>query len=126
MCIRDRYQWDPSKWVIALLAVVGLAKRLKKVSADEILKARIAMDEKRIIARGASRERVQALRDRIVAAQARWKEIQSEFKKYKTEHPWNQVLIEKRAELELARIEMNNALIAWKIYVKTWLRAQPA
>lgn len=120
------YQWDPSKWVIASMAVVGLAKRLKKVSAEEILKARIAMDEKRIIARGASRERVQALRDRIVAAQARWKEIQAEFKKYKNEHSWNQVLVEKRAELELARIEMNNALIAWKIYVKTWLRAQPA
>jgi len=120
------YQWDPSKWVIASMAVIGLAKRLKKVSAEEILKARIAMDEKRIIARGASRERVQALRDRIVAAQARWKEIQTEFKKYKNEHSWNQVLVEKRAELELARIEMNNALIAWKIYVKTWLRAQPA
>lgn len=120
------YQWDPSKWVIASMAIVGLAKRLKKVSAEEILKARIAMEEKRILARGANQERVRLLRDRILAAQARWKAIQADFKRYKEEHSWNQVLIEKRAELELARIEMNNALIAWKTYVRTWLRAQTA
>ncbi len=126
------YHWDPTKWVIKLMAVVGLAKRLKKVSAEEILKARIAMDEKRIIARGASQERVRALRERITAAQVRWKAIQVEFAKYKADRTaavgdaWKQVLLEKRAELELARIEMNNAVTAWKIYVRTWLRATPA
>lgn len=126
------YQWDPTKWVIRSMAVVGLAKRLKRVSADEVLKARLAMEEKRIIARGASLERVRALRDRISAAQTRWKSIQAEFAKYKTDRQiamsdaWNKVLLEQRAELELARIEMNNALTAWKIYVKTWLRATAA
>ncbi len=120
------YQWDPSKWVIASMAIVGLAKRLKKVSAEEILKARIAMEEKRILARGANQERVRLLRERILAAQTRWKAIQADIKRYKEEHSWNQVLVEKRAELELARIEMNNALIAWKTYVRTWLRAQTA
>lgn len=132
------YHWDPTKWVIRLMAIVGLAKRLKKVSAEEILKARIAMDEKRILALGASHERVRALRERISAAQARWKEIQVEFLAFKTTQAaalsartisvgdaWNQVLLEKRAELELARIEMNNARTAWKIYVRTWLRATP-
>lgn len=133
------YQWDPSKWVIRLMAVVGLAKRLKKVSAEEILKARIAMEEKRIIALGASQDTVRALRERILEAQVRWKQIQAEFAKFKTERSaefsartsqasdaWKQVLKEKRAELELARIEMNNALTAWKIYVRTWLSATPA
>ncbi|CAN5618398.1 hypothetical protein BH10BDE1_BH10BDE1_09010 [soil metagenome] len=133
------YQWDPTKWVIRSMAIVGMAKRLKKVSAEEILKARIAMDEKRILALGASHERVKALRERIVAAQARWKAIQVEFAKFKASKAaafnattssvsdaWNHVLLEKRAELELARIEMNNALTAWKIYVRTWLRATPA
>jgi stearoyl-CoA desaturase (delta-9 desaturase) len=140
------YQWDPTKWVIRLMAVVGMAKRLKKVSAEEILKARIAMEEKRILAKGASLERVQALRDRIMAAQARWKAMQADFAKYKAEFAkykedrkaalsaavqtlpdvWNKVLLEKRAELELARIEMNNALTAWKTYVRTWQRATTA
>ena len=140
------YQWDPTKWVIRLMAVVGMAKRLKKVSAEEIMKARIAMDEKRILACGASLERVQVLRDRIMAAQARWKAIQADFAKYKAEFAkykaerkaalsaavhtlpdvWSKVFVEKRAELELARIEMKNALTAWKIYVRTWQRATTA
>lgn len=123
------YQWDPSKWVIRSMAVIGMAKRLKKVSAEEILKARIAMDEKRILALGASHDRVRALRERIASAQLRWKAIQAEFAKFKADRSatlsvaWNQVLLEKRAELELARIEMNNALTAWKTYVRTWQRA---
>jgi stearoyl-CoA desaturase (delta-9 desaturase) len=120
------YQWDPSKWLIALMAIAGVARRLKKVSKEEILKARIAMEEKRILARGANEERVRHLRERILAAQARWKSIQADFKRYKEDRNWSQVFIEKRAELELAQIEMNNALRAWKTYVRTWLRAQTA
>lgn len=132
------YHWDPSKWVIKSMAVLGLAKRLKKVSPEEILKARIAMDEKRLIAHGANMERVQVLRERIVAAQARWKAIQLEFAKFKAERQaalragvahagdaWKQLLKEKRAELELARIEMKNALNAWKTYVRAWQQATP-
>ncbi|MDX9731073.1 MAG: fatty acid desaturase [Bdellovibrionales bacterium] len=124
------YQWDPTKWVIRSMALVGLAKKLKKVSADEILKARIAMDEKRLLARGANQERVQLLRERIVAAQARWKAIQIDMARYKADRQaamtdaWKQVLQEKREELELARIEMNNALRAWKSYVRTRASAQ--
>ncbi|MBL7689323.1 MAG: fatty acid desaturase [Bdellovibrionaceae bacterium] len=136
------YQWDPTKWCIRTLAAIGLAHRLKKVSPEEILKARITMEEKRIVAKGASSERVQALRERIVNTQKRWKEIQTEFARHKAEFNEYRIsktaevrrmseqmhisLQEKRAELELARIEMNNAIKAWKIYVKTWLSTQPA
>lgn len=140
------YQWDPTKWFIRCLAIVGLAKRLKQVSADEILKARVAMEEKRIVAMGASRERAQALREQLMAAQKRWKEIQVEFARFKAEFAeykaqiktqvgeslhqlqleWKKKMEEKKAELELARIEMNNALRAWKTYVRMWPRAQVA
>lgn len=141
------YQWDPTKWCIQTLAALGLAHRLKRVSPEEILKARMAMEEKRIVARGANSERIRALRDRLLMAQKRWKEMQTDFAKFKIEFKtefqayrdqkrrelgdWNLgelqlKLREKRAELELARIEMNNALEAWKTYVKTWLTAQPA
>ena len=138
------YQWDPTKWCIQALAILGLAHRLKKVSADEIMKARMAMEEKRIVARGANCERVHALRDRIIQAQRRWKEMQVEFARFKSEFKafrdlkrkemsedwsrwtsWQLKFQEKRAELELAQIEMNNAVQAWKTYVKSWLRAQP-
>jgi len=38
------YQWDPSKWMIALLSKAGLVKDLKKVSNFRILEARLAAD----------------------------------------------------------------------------------
>ncbi len=136
------YQWDPTKWFIRTLAAIGLAYKLKKVSLEEVQKARIAMEEKRIVAKGASSERVQALRERILNTQRRWKEIQTEFARHKVEFAVyrnsqtakvrqmstqvNISLQEQRAELELARIEMNNAVKAWKIYVKAWLGTQPA
>lgn len=143
------YQWDPTKWFISIMAVVGLAKRLKKASAEEIQKARMAMDAKRILERGASHERIQALREQWQAAQRRWKEVHAEIQRYKAEfkrfkaaqraaigerlhalqvhlQEWQDRLREKQAELELARVEMNNALRAWETYVRAWLRAQPA
>lgn len=42
------YQWDPSKWLIALLSYVGLAKNLKRVSRFSILEARLAAERERV------------------------------------------------------------------------------
>ncbi len=41
------YQWDPSKWLIAILARAGLAWELKRVSAFRILAARLAAENQR-------------------------------------------------------------------------------
>jgi len=42
------YQWDPGKWLITAFAWVGLARGLRRVSRTEILRARVAMDAKRL------------------------------------------------------------------------------
>ncbi len=42
------YQWDPSKWLIALMSWVGLAGRLYRCSPHMILAARLAAEEKRV------------------------------------------------------------------------------
>ncbi len=41
------YQWDPSKWIIALLAKMGLAWDLKRVSRFSILHAKLAAEHLR-------------------------------------------------------------------------------
>ncbi len=41
------YQWDPSKWMIAVLARVGLAWDLKRVSTFRILAARLSAEKQR-------------------------------------------------------------------------------
>lgn len=42
------YQWDPTKWIIAMLAKVGLAWDLKKVSPFRIWAAKLAAENQRI------------------------------------------------------------------------------
>ena len=42
------YQWDPSKWTIALLSWFGLTKKLYRVSPQAILTARTAAEHQRI------------------------------------------------------------------------------
>jgi stearoyl-CoA desaturase (delta-9 desaturase) len=42
------YQWDPSKWLIALMSKMGLTWDLKKVSAFRILEARLAGESLRV------------------------------------------------------------------------------
>lgn len=42
------YQWDPTKWLILLLAKTGAAYDLKKVSKFRIISARLAADNQRL------------------------------------------------------------------------------
>ena len=42
------FQWDPTKWLIRTLSFVGLARNLKSVPAEIIVKRRIAMQQKRM------------------------------------------------------------------------------
>ena len=42
------YQWDPSKWFIAVLARAGFAWELKRVSSFRILAARLAAENQRV------------------------------------------------------------------------------
>ena len=42
------YQWDPSKWTIAVLEKMGLAKDLKRVSKFTILQAKLAAENRSV------------------------------------------------------------------------------
>jgi len=42
------YQWDPSKWLIALLSGLGLAEKLYRTSPHSILAARLAAEQLRV------------------------------------------------------------------------------
>ncbi len=67
------YQWDPSKWLIALLNWFGLAEKLYRVSPQIILAARLAAEQLRVeraLAKHTSAEIgdfLQAVRERYAA-----------------------------------------------------------
>jgi stearoyl-CoA desaturase (delta-9 desaturase) len=44
------HQFDPTKWVLRLLAVVGLARNLRRTPRSVILETRLRMDERRTAA----------------------------------------------------------------------------
>lgn len=112
------YHWDPTKWWIRMLAFIGLAKRLKRAQKEEILKTRLAMEERFLIAKGASLERVQSLKLRIVEAQARIKILRETYRNKKRDYAergrnWRKLM---RAEIRMAEIEFKSAYGQWRTY----------
>ena len=112
------YHWDPTKWSIQLMATVGLATRLKQAQKEEILKARLAMEERLMISKGACADRVQHLKSRIVEAQNKVKHLRESYRATKAEwalkgRQWQRLM---RAEIRMAEIEFQSAYGQWRTF----------
>ncbi len=122
------YHWDPTKWMIQGLAVAGLASRLKTVSREEILKARLQMDAKILIARGASSDLVASLKTKVENAQERMRHLKAEYRRIKLSYkrsapeatPVVAKVIELKAEAKRARRDFKTANRQWRQYVRTY------
>lgn len=106
------YHWDPTKWTIQALAAIGLASQLRRVSSFTILQARMKVEEKRLLRRGARPDRLEALRKRVEEAQARFRALQDEYTRRKA--------AEIRADLQLAKIEFAAATKQWRTYIRLY------
>lgn len=119
------YHWDPTKWWIAGLARTGLARRLKKVQKEEILKARLTMEERMLIAKGASAERTRQLKARIEEAQKRLKTLRESYRSKKAEFAargseWRQMM---RSEIRSAKHEFRLARNEWRRFRRSMMRS---
>ncbi|HLJ82121.1 MAG TPA: fatty acid desaturase [Ktedonobacterales bacterium] len=105
------WQWDPTKWMIATLHLVGLTRRLKRTPVFQIQRALLAMQFKRAQARlarhpTAGASHVEVLRARIaheyesfLAAVADWARVKEQWlgeKKRAVLEQWEQVDLQKR------------------------------
>jgi stearoyl-CoA desaturase (Delta-9 desaturase) len=79
------YHWDPTKWLIRFMATFSLASNLKRVSPEEILKARMLLQEETLVKKGLSAETVLTFRQRVEEAQKQWFKLKSEYKNFKSE-----------------------------------------
>lgn len=115
------YQWDPTKWTIRGLALLGLAKKLRKISEQEILKAKLNMDELRLKSRGFSADKIEQARNRILQAQTSMKAAKAEYHRIKSEASVasQKRLAELKIEIELARLEFKFALRQWKTFLSS-------
>jgi stearoyl-CoA desaturase (delta-9 desaturase) len=125
------YQWDSTKWLLNGLAWAGLISKLRRVPVTAMERARIRMDEKRLLERLAKAgPRVTPLQDRLAAARERvdlalaglqerreaWKTRKAEWKvqgSAKAE-AWRAAKAEWKAGLALQRAELRAAWEEWK------------
>ncbi len=122
------YHWDPTKWTIQMLSLLGLAKKLRMISNAEILKARLKAEEATLRSRGFADEKLAQLQDKILSAQAKARQLQLEYYKLKKEYSrrriefstaYDQKLEQMKRDMEEARLEFKLGMKIWKLYLRS-------
>jgi len=124
------YHWDPTKWTIQFLALIGFAKKLRTVPKIEILRARLSAEAELQKRKGLSETYLQELREKVLQAQLKIQAAQEHLQSFKKEYAkkreellvqgqvyrmqYQQKLLELKSELEKAKIEFNFALQQWR------------
>jgi stearoyl-CoA desaturase (Delta-9 desaturase) len=115
------YHWDPTKWVIQLLALMGCAYKLRQASPSEILGARLKAEQLRLLSRGVPEEKVSALKCKVEEAQTKFRLLREEYKRLKRnmQQQSREYLLHLKAEVKIARLEFKMAFAQWVAYRRT-------
>jgi stearoyl-CoA desaturase (delta-9 desaturase) len=123
------YQWDSTKWIIAVLAQLGLAWDLKRVSAFRILAARLAAEKKRNEDRLLERmehpnttthwERIQTQYERLKQTLGDWEHSARNYEEVLRQHIARHEDSRRRAAVENleARRRFQAMLAEWKCII---------
>jgi stearoyl-CoA desaturase (delta-9 desaturase) len=107
------YQFDPTKWLIRTLQMIGLTYKLKLTPQEKILTARMQMKVKKLKAELIANEKfhheVEALKARVLETLKNFQELKDQYKATKA--------IEIRARMLEAKSEFNKTLKAWDLYI---------
>jgi stearoyl-CoA desaturase (delta-9 desaturase) len=111
------YHWDPTKWTIRALSFVGLARKLKKMSNYDILKAKVQNEARRLQEKGWSNEKVEHMKARVLESMARYRALRDEYDRRRKEMAVvsREKLAQIQLEMKLAKIEFQNSLKQWQI-----------
>jgi stearoyl-CoA desaturase (delta-9 desaturase) len=120
------YHWDPTKWLIQFKAKLGLVHNLRKTPEDQILKAKLIMDQKRFQKRYEAKlashdhfekfqKTLEEIKIRLLAAHQRVQELKVEYSRIKAEKTENY-----RKRLEEIRVEWRQAKEEWLAAYQEW------
>lgn len=118
------YHWDPTKWTIQIMKIFGMAKKLRTIPPQEILKARLNAEAKWLETKGISVEKVEALKVKILEAQIKVKKFKEEYAlrkedwKNSSKEKWNEIQIqvaELKLNIQKAKSDFNFALKEWQL-----------
>jgi stearoyl-CoA desaturase (Delta-9 desaturase) len=73
------FDWDPTKWFVNFLTYVGSASNLKTVSQATIVRARVVMEEKRLIRAGVPAESIHHFRLKVEEASKKWRALREDY-----------------------------------------------
>jgi len=114
------FDWDPTKWTVGLLASIGSAYNLKKISQATIIRARIAMEEKRLIREGIPAESIHPFRVKVEEASRKWKMLRTDYLEMKAgvKERSKEKMKSLKAEMKRSRREYKTAWQLWIAYAR--------
>jgi len=120
------YQFDPSKWLINVLAFFGMAGKLKRTSEADILIAKMAMDRKNLYQSLSQKQwidlsRLDQMKAKVEEAQRRFQELKAEYKELKRTLPKDsrEKLLVFKSNMKMAKIEFQMSYAQWRAMTKT-------
>ncbi len=116
------HQFDPTKWILGGLSMVGVVKNLRRVAPRRILQATIEMDQRRLEKRFAGalpppvKQRLETVRRLVNERLDRFQTLISRRDQLATEPGRQARSVHRlmRAEIRLARREVRRAVAMWK------------
>lgn len=122
------YEWDPTKWLIALQRFFGVAQNLKRTPETEILAAKLDMVAKRLKQSRAAwpemHQKLDQLKERVRVSQENWRRLKDNYlevgRTYKKHH--YDRFLQMRREMRQARYEFTVAMQQWQEYVSSMQR----
>ncbi len=130
------YQYDPTKWIIALLAYLGLASDLKRVDAHRILRYRLIKEEAEIMTRLSRysaqlmtqvNDYVKPVYNQILEQIEYVHELNTAYQNLKKQQidlfkgkmdEYSHTLKAHKLKIKLAKVELKKNLVMWKSFVR--------
>ncbi|MBI5198008.1 MAG: fatty acid desaturase [Nitrospirae bacterium] len=132
------YQWDPTKWLIKGMEIVGWAKTLRQASEEQIFKAQVKLEKdlaKTILSQHYSAElrakmehRLHETYHALITARARWEQLKVEYRSLKKSvgERREEIAAKLKEEMRMAREHFHSTHEAWSILIQEQLSASPA
>ncbi|MEE6251296.1 MAG: fatty acid desaturase [Bdellovibrionota bacterium] len=118
------YHFDPTKWLIALMAWFGAAQSLVKVPDEEIFKAKLRMQQKRLNQKLNRLDPIlEEMRLKVESAQRQWRVKKRDYQRLKKDlsEQGRLKLQEMTYEMDKAKLEFQNNYAQYRLYVRSQL-----
>lgn len=114
------FDWDPTKWIVGFLASIGSASNLKRISQETIIKARVVMEEKRLIREGIPAEAIHPFRIKVEEAGRKWKIMRADYLAMKAgvKERSQEKMKSLKKEMKRSRREFKAAWQLWIAYAR--------